>query len=118
MKEKALQTKFQVLLADPEFVEKLISTDAPAQIKIMLADYGVEISEEEVALLTQAHAAAQDAELSAEELDDVSGGWALAVVTIAGPELVRSLICLKNNLRKDGSMKKCTCGWHKYAVRK
>ncbi len=118
MDQKVLETRFQELLQDSQFVEKLITTDEPAKIKLLLADYGLEVSDEDVALLTQAHAAAQDAELSAEELDDVSGGWASVVIKKGVPLLLNAIICLKNNLRSDGSMKKCTCGLHRYAVRK
>lgn len=86
------------LFGNQEFVEKFNALEGIESAKALFAEYGVEISNEELAELVNGAIENVNAEFSAEDLDDVNGGifatlgailagsWALAVKTYGSPE--------------------------------
>ena len=86
--------KFMELLNSRDFAVKLLSQETPETVQKLFAEYGLDISMEEIDKLGQALAAAQvdeaQEELSEEQLMAVSGGvidWIIVgkiVVAVAG----------------------------------
>ena len=121
MDQKALEKKFQELTDNKEFLEKFNEADTASKVKALFAESDLVISEEDAALLIKASVASDESvTLSEKELEQVSGGvgWAWTVITKGLPLIAKGALCLKRNLRRDGSMVKCECGLHGYAVRK
>ena len=101
--------KLTELLGNEEFIEKIKGIDSKEQFLSLLSDNGVYISEE--ALDQFVDKLAEDKELTEEDLQDISGGWAWTVITNGSKILIDALKCNKHtNWGRNG--KKCICGYH------
>lgn len=80
--------KFEKLMQDQAFVEKLLALDEDTEIQALLAENGVDFSLEEIAAIKKgvsAQLSGEEAELSDDDLEGVAGGIAVAtVITIVG----------------------------------
>ena len=94
-----MKSEIKELFANEEFVEKFNMLEGIEAAKVLFAEYGVEITDEELAeLIEGATESVSDTELSAEDLSDVSGGvfatlgailagsWSFAVKVYGSPE--------------------------------
>lgn len=77
---------------DGEFAEKTLTTSEPAQVQAIAQDAGIELTIDEIVasreLILKAMDEANQGELTDEDLDNVSGGLAVAttvaLITLAG----------------------------------
>ena len=94
-----MTTNIKELFANESFVNRFNTLEGIESAKDLFAEYGVEISNEELAeLINGATGKNMDVEFSAEELDDVNGGvfatlgailagsWKFAVKVYGSPE--------------------------------
>lgn len=70
------EAKIQALMESPEFAQEMATLETPEQLQALLARYGVEVSMDEVEGAA-AYVAAHSGELSADDLDDVAGGYVI-----------------------------------------
>lgn len=98
------------------YVDQITNAKSENELKEIFAkaglDYNVEVNK------IKAEVAEKGEELSDEQLEGVSGGWATWIVKNLGGLAVNGVICLATNMRRDGSFVKCTCGLHHKLVRR
>lgn len=92
------EEKIKGLFGNEEFVKKFNEVSAPEELKQLFGDFGVELTDEEVAEVINTAVKAGDEEFDEAALENVSGGviatlsailagsWALAVKTYGSPE--------------------------------
>lgn len=92
------EEKIKALFGDEEFVKRFHEVSGPDELKKLFADFGTELTDEEMAEMI--NVAVQEGEVEFDEatLEDVSGGviatlsailaasWSLAVRTYGSPE--------------------------------
>lgn len=72
------------LLENPEFIEKLNTVETDKECQKLFADYGVQLSEEDIASMVKESAAvSKNGELDASDLDNVSGGILITASCLA-----------------------------------
>ena len=98
-----MQEKFEKLMQDQEFAEKLLNLDDDKEIQALLAENEIEFTLEEIAAIKKgviAQLNGEEAELSDDDLEGVAGGIAIsAVVSIVGG-VVSGLISLGKGVHK------------------
>lgn len=81
-----MNEKIKELFGKEEFMTKFNATESPEDIKALLNEYGVELSEEELKdMINAVLTGADDGEISIEDLENVNGGVvATMAVILAG----------------------------------
>ena len=108
------------LSEDRDFEAKFKDLDSVEALMEVAAKEGYTITEKDIEALHREleYIKTGSMELEDEELENVAGGWAWTVITKGMPLIAKGALCLKRNMRRDGSMIRCECGLHGYAVRK
>ena len=104
-------------LNNPELIEKLKKIEDPEAFRAAVEAEGIDLDDALKAIAAELPGN-DEGELSDADLESVAGGGLLSIIVGGAKMLVSGAVCLKRNMRKDGSMRKCECGLHKYAVRK
>ena len=98
-----MQEKFEKLMQDEAFAEKLLSLDEDTEIQALLSENGVEFTLEQIAAIKKgviAQLNGEDAELSDEDLEDVAGGIAVGAAITIAVGVVKGLVILGNGVHK------------------
>lgn len=81
-----MNEKWNELLQDEAFLEKLLNLESDTEVQAFLAENGVELSLTEIASIKagiESRLAADDAELSEDDLENVAGGADVADIITA-----------------------------------
>ena len=98
-----MQEKFEKLMQDEAFAEKLLSLDEDTEIQALLSENGVEFTLEQIAAIKKgviAQLNGEDAELSEDDLEDVAGGIAVGTAITVAVGVAKGLFALGKGVHK------------------
>ncbi len=75
------EKQIKELFSDEAFLASILSLETPEEVQAALKEKGLDISLEEVNKIAQGITKMRDGTLSDDQLDDVSGGFAIALAT-------------------------------------
>ena len=102
-----MEAKIKELYENEEFIAKMKQADTSEDVKNVFAEYGVELSVEDIEEIYNECVNAENGELGEENLDQVSGGSFIAIgACFVGGYIIGRLITRFNNINDINTIRR------------